>query len=126
MWTATLHQVDKEQRTAVVLFTDSAKYKFLDTIDLKGHTSKSFRDNVEGRRLQYESLYSFVDSIDPKTFSLTPDSATPLTQAELAKQQFYKDLGQLNLLKQFKDPADKELSDLQTKLNANYKAEYFA
>lgn len=87
-WTKQLIQVDREtestRATAVVLFSDGSKYKFLETFDLKGHTATSFRATVESRRKQLEDSYSFIDTIDPKVFDLTVDLivVTPEQQAE--------------------------------------------
>lgn len=128
-WTATFQQIDKEQSTAVILFTDGAKYKFLDTIDLKPHTSKSFRDEVTARRLKYENRYTFIDGVNPGTFDLTPDVSVPPTQAELDRLQYQAEYGKLLNMKRRIDVGigsltDKDYTDQQTLVKAKFKAEY--
>lgn len=109
MWIATLQQINKdsEKPTAVVLFTDN-KYKRLETIDLTGMTAEGFRNRVESMRLNFESSFTFIDTLDPQTFVLTPTPVilTPEQQkqaqvnaAKMALAQASQDLA-LKLLTQ--------------------------
>jgi hypothetical protein len=85
MWTAQIYQINKDegQPTAVVLFTDNVKYKRLETIPLQGLTASSFRARVEAMRKGFEESYTFIDSVNPKTFDLTPLPVTPPVEDSL-------------------------------------------
>lgn len=130
MWTATFQEVNKDTRTAVILFTDGIKYKVLGSFDLEGQTSSQFRNQVEARRAQLEASYGFIDSLDPKSFNLTPDANIPPTAADLDKQHYLKLTFKLASAKRqvdlgVVDANDKSLTDLEAEVKAAYKPEYF-
>lgn len=133
MWTATLYQVDNngQRASAVVLFTDGVKYKLLETFDLQGLVSSSFRSRIEDRRKQLEDSYSFIDTLDIKTFNLAPDASPTPTQNDIDKQKFFADCGKLQRLQNLVTQGilngnEKEISDLQATIKAEYQSGFFA
>lgn len=106
MWTATLQQIEKDERPrAVILFTDNTKYKLLETFSLDGHTAESFRNTVESRRKALETSYAFIDTIDTN-FDLTPTPKHEPTADELAQREY---LAQRLALAQLKTDLDLKL-----------------
>lgn len=112
---------------ALVVFTNEVDIKTDSAwTDVVVADLPSFTKQLQGQGNLIPARSAFIKSLTPgQVIDLTPDSVIPPTQAELDKQQFFKDLGRLQSFKQFKDPTDKELTDLLAKINAEYKAEYF-
>lgn len=102
MWTSTIYAVNKDDQrpTAVILFTDNVKYKRLETIDLNGLDSNSFKSRVESMRKNFETSFSFIDGLTTD-FSLTIEVPPELTKEELARQAY--ELARFSLLKSKQD-----------------------
>lgn len=129
MFTPALVEINKQDPAnpfAVVLYTDNLKYKFLEKFPLKNLTATSFRNQVEAKRLEYES-YSFIDTLDT-SFDLTPDDNTP-TQDQLNRRKYFKDKSLLiNMMELvtlgIKKSTDQDILDQQDLINSELKPEY--
>lgn len=102
-WTATLTSVntkDAQRPTAVVVFTDNVKHKREETFDLNGMSSATFRARVEVKRVEFETSFDFIDTVDPATFSLKPDPPIEPTPEELARRKYAIDRFRLQALLQ--------------------------
>lgn len=129
-WAATLYQINKdsERPTVVILFTDGVKYKRLETLQLDGHTSTSFRATVENMRTNFESSFSFIDSLT-LDFQLKPDDKPVSSPAEAARSKYFKDLFVLQGMKQaivngLITEADKVFIDQQAIVKSEFLPEY--
>jgi hypothetical protein len=129
-WTATVQQVNKDSQrpTAVVLFTDSVKYKREETFDLNGQTLEQFKNAVEAKRKTFEDQFTWVDTFTTST-PITP-TVVVKTQAEIDKDTFfanYLKLQSLNALITHKviTGTEKFYTDHLAVVKLQFKSTYF-
>jgi len=126
-WTVQLLQtnIDPTNPTIDVEFTDNVSHKLVKTISMAGLDVNAFNSLIENMREGFQNSFSFIDTVDPKTFVLTPPTVTPTDPNRL---QFNTDLMLLISLKRVVDAgvtnATADYNTQLAKVQSEYKLSY--